>query len=289
MSDSVPPSVPPSAPTPAAMPVALPGGDWPELAPGWVWLVGAGPGDAGLLTLHGLNALRQAEVIVVDALVDPALLGWAPSTARVIPMGKRGGRPSPTQGEISALLVEQARAGRRVVRLKGGDPFMFGRGGEEALDLVRAGIPFRVVPGITAGLGGLAHAGIPVTHRDVGSAVSFVTGHHPEQVNWQALADASPDIVIYMGMRNLEAIRAALLAAGRPADEPVAIVENATRGDQRVLETTLGACVEAARAAGARAPAIICVGRAVLLRRALDWQALAAGAPPRDLDPLDGA
>ena len=266
-------------------------GGWPEFSPGWVWLMGAGPGDPGLVTLHGLNALRQAEVILVDALVAPEILNWANPQAQILQAGKRGWVKSPKQSEISQRLIEHARAGKRVLRLKGGDPFVFGRGGEEAQTLVRHGVPFRILPGISAGIGGLAYAGIPVTHRDVGNAVTFVTANHPESVNSPEISRGSPDIVIYMGMRALPAIRAALLKAGRPANEPVAVVENASTPRQRVLETTLATCAEDVARAGLAAPAIICVGRAVLLRQALDWQALLRGEAPRALDPLgiDGA
>jgi len=272
---------------------ALPPGDWPEMMPGWVWLVGAGPGDPGLLSLHALNALSQAEVIVHDALVAPAILDWANAQAECHDMGKRGGRASPKQREISALLIDRARAGKKVLRLKGGDPFVFGRGGEEGLDCARAGVPIRVVPGITAGIGGLAYAGIPVTHGQVNSAVTFVTGHDAGGVtpplDWPAIARASPVIVIYMGLRNLGEIAASLIAAGRRTDEPVALVQDAATPRQKVLETTLGAAAEAARAAGLGAPAIVCVGRTVLLRQALDWQALAAGKPLRNRDPFGPA
>ncbi len=276
MSDSNPsrPALPPLA------------SGWPEFLPGWVWLMGAGPGDPGLVTLHGLNALAQADVIIKDALVAPEILNWARAGAEIIEMGKRGWARSPSQPEISARLVDLARAGQRVLRLKGGDPFVFGRGGEEAQALVRAGVPFRVLPGVSAGIGGLAYAGIPVTHRDVGDAVTFVTGHHPENLDWAAIARGSPDIVIYMGMRNIAVIRDALIAAGRPADDPVAVVANASTPAQQVLETTLECCAEDVAAAGLAAPAIICIGRAVLLRQALDWQRLLRGEKPRNLDPL---
>ncbi len=272
------------------MPDSLPLFDWPEMLPGWVWLVGAGPGDPGLLTLHGLNALRQADTIVHDALIDARLLDWAAPGAERIAMGKRGGAASPKQAEISARLVALARAGRRVLRLKGGDPFVFGRGGEEAQALARAGVPFRIVPGISAGIGGLAHAGIPVTHASVNQAVTFVTGHDTEGVaprlDWGAIARGSPVIVIYMGMRNLAEIAGRLIAAGRDPAEPVAIVASATMPGERVLETTLGTCAAEAEAAGIAAPAIICVGQAVKLRQALDWQRLVAGRRLRDTDPL---
>ena len=156
----------------------LPSSNWPELKPGWVWLCGAGPGDAGLITLHALNALRQAEVVVYDALVSTKILEWAPN-AELVYAGKRGGKPSAKQRDISLQLVELARKGRKVLRLKGGDPFVFGRGGEEAQTLVQHGIPIRIIPGISAGIGGLAYAGIPVTHRDINQSVTFVTGHDP--------------------------------------------------------------------------------------------------------------
>ena len=272
-------------------PPVLPGGDWPELLPGWVWLCGAGPGDPGLMTLHGLNALRQADVIVHDALVNPALLDWARPGAERIFAGKRGGKPSALQRDISLRLVDLARAGRRVLRLKGGDPFVFGRGGEEAQTLIRHGIPIRVVPGITAGIGGLAFAGIPVTHRDVNQTVAFVTGHDqtgaaPSSIDWAALARSAQVIVIYMGMKHVGRIAGGLIAGGRDPADPVAVVCDASLPTQRVLETTLARVEADIDAAGLEPPAVICVGRAVLLRQMLDWQGLAAGATPRSLDPL---
>ncbi|MEM7545796.1 MAG: uroporphyrinogen-III C-methyltransferase [Pseudomonadota bacterium] len=266
-----------------------PQGDWPILSPGWVWLVGAGPGDPGLVTLHAVNTLRQADVVVYDALVDPAILTWARAEALLIPAGKRGGRPSPKQQDISLTLVEHARGGQRVVRLKGGDPFLFGRGGEEAQTLVEHGVPFRVVPGITAGIGGLAYAGVPATHRDVNQTLTFVTGHDQTgaapAVDWTAIARGSQVIVVYMGMKHLRQISAALIAGGRSPDEPVLIVRQATTPSQLTLETTLINAAEAAEASGVFAPAIICIGRAVRLREALGWmQDAAGGAPPLDLE-----
>ncbi len=197
----------------------LPSHDWPDLLPGWVWLCGAGPGDPGLLTLHALNALRQADVIVYDALVSEAILDWGPQAERIY-AGKRGGKPSHVQRDISLRLVDLARAGRRVLRLKGGDPFVFGRGGEEAQTLVQHGVPIRIVPGITAGIAGLAYAGIPVTHRDVNQSVTFVTGHDrdgnaPTALDWAGIARGSQVIVIYMGMKHIGEIAARLIAAGR--------------------------------------------------------------------------
>lgn len=274
----------------ATFPPTLSTGDWPEMQPGWVWLCGAGPGDPGLLTLHALNAMAQADVIVHDALVSDGILALAGPDARLIHAGKRGGKPSARQKDISLKLVELARAGKRVLRLKGGDPFVFGRGGEEGQTLVQHGVPIRIIPGISAGIGGLAYAGIPVTHRDVNQAVTFVTGHDQRgetpPVDWEAIARGSQVIVIYMGMKHLDKISAALMAAGRDADEPVALVTNATAPDQEVLETTLGACVADVAASGMQPPAMICVGRAALLRQALDWQSMAAGEVPRNPDPL---
>lgn len=269
----------------------LPNHDWPRFEHGWVWLVGAGPGDAGLLTLHGLNALQQADVVVYDALVGDDILNWARPEAELVHAGKRGGKPSPKQRDISLKLVELARAGHRVLRLKGGDPFVFGRGGEEAQTLVQHDVPIRIIPGISAGIGGLAYAGIPVTHRDVNQAVTFVTGHDqsgeaPGSLDWPSIARGSQVIVLYMGIKHIARISRELIAAGRSADEPVAIVTNATLPQMAVLETTLGTAVEDLREAGLTPPAIICVGRAVLMRQTLDWISQMSGEAPRALDPL---
>ncbi|MBX3490807.1 MAG: uroporphyrinogen-III C-methyltransferase [Parvibaculum sp.] len=248
----------------------------PVFEPGWVWLVGAGPGDPGLLTLHALNALKQADIVVYDALVDEAVLQFANPRAKLEYSGKRGGKPSPKQRDISARLIELARRGKRVLRLKGGDPFVFGRGGEEALALVDAGIPFRLVPGVTAGVGGLGYAGIPVTHRDINHAVTFVTGHMaggavPENLDWPSIAKGSPVIVLYMALSHLGAIAQLLIENGRRAGEPVALVRNATLKDQSVLETTLGTAAEDVARADFKAPAIIVIGDVVRLREGLDW------------------
>ncbi|WP_419178184.1 uroporphyrinogen-III C-methyltransferase [Ensifer adhaerens] len=248
----------------------------PALEKGSVWLVGAGPGDPGLLTLHAANALRQADVIVHDALVNEDCLKLARPGAVLEFAGKRGGKPSPKQRDISLRLVELARAGNRVLRLKGGDPFVFGRGGEEALTLVEHQVPFRIVPGITAGIGGLAYAGIPVTHREVNHAVTFLTGHDssglvPDRINWQGIASGSPVIVMYMAMKHIGAITANLIAGGRSPDEPVAFVCNAATANQTVLETTLSRAEADVEAAGLEPPAIVVVGEVVRLRAALDW------------------
>jgi uroporphyrin-III C-methyltransferase len=268
----------------------MPDHDWPVFQAGWVWLCGAGPGDPGLLTLHAMNALRQADVVVYDALVEPRLLDWAPQ-AQHIYAGKRGGKPSAKQRDISLRLVELARRGKRVLRLKGGDPFVFGRGGEEAQTLVGHGIPIRIIPGISAGIGGLAYAGIPVTHRDVNQSVTFVTGHDqsgntPSSLDWVAIGKASEVIVIYMGMKHAGQIAAALISAGRSLKEPVAVVTSATTPQQSVLETTLDRMEADIADAGLEPPAIICVGRTVLMRQVLDWQSMASGILPRSIDPL---
>jgi uroporphyrin-III C-methyltransferase len=259
----------------------------PAFEHGQVWLVGAGPGDPGLLTIHAVNALAQADVIVHDALVDEACLKLARPSAVLEHAGKRGGKPSPKQRDISLRLVELARAGKRVLRLKGGDPFVFGRGGEEALTLVRNRIPFRVVPGITAGIGGLAYAGIPVTHRDTNHIVTFLTGHDssglvPDAVDWEGVARTSPVIVMYMAHKHMDAIARRLIACGRSAAEPVAVVASAATPAQRVLETTLANVAADIASSGIQPPAIIVVGEVVRLRAGLDWLGAMTG---RVLDP----
>ena len=269
----------------------LDGSDWPVFEPGWVWMTGGGPGDPGLITLHALNALQQADVIVYDALVDAALLRWARPETEIEYAGKRGGKPSPSQRDISLRLIELARQGLRVLRLKGGDPFVFGRGGEEAQTLVQAGIRLRVIPGISAGIGGLAYAGIPVTHRDVNQSVTFLSGHDrtgltPSAIDWNGLGSRAQVIVMYMAIKHMPDICDRLIAAGRAADEPVAIVQNATRDDMRVLETTLGTAARDIVDSGIGAPSIVCIGRVVLMRQCLDWLGQMAGEPIRDEDPL---
>ena len=253
---------------------SLPALDFPEFAPGSVWLVGAGPGDPGLLSLLAVHALGQADVVVYDALVDRRILAFARADAMLDYAGKRGGKPSPQQPDISERLIRLARAGRRVLRLKGGDPFVFGRGGEEALALVAAGVPFRVVPGITAAIAGLAYAGIPATHRDTNSAIALVTGHAsdgevPDGLDWSALARGAPVLVLYMALKHLAPIAQRLMACGRAPSEPVAVVSKATTEDQRVLETTLARAAEDVAAARIEPPAIIVVGEVVRLRARL--------------------
>ncbi|MEM6483076.1 MAG: uroporphyrinogen-III C-methyltransferase [Pseudomonadota bacterium] len=268
----------------------LPQANWPPFEPGWVWLCGAGPGDPGLLTLHALHALREADVVVYDALVQNCILDWAPQ-AQHIYAGKRGGKPSSKQRDISLRLVDLARSGKKVLRLKGGDPFVFGRGGEEAQTLVQHSIPIRIIPGVSAGIGGLAYAGIPVTHRDVNQSVTFVTGHDqsgqtPTSLDWAAISRGSQVIVVYMGMKHATKISAALIAAGRDPQEPCAVVSSATTDKQRVLETTLSKMARDIAAEQMEPPAILCIGRASLMRQVLDWQAMLSGETPRNLDPL---
>ena len=261
----------------------------PSFDPGWVWLTGAGPGDPGLLTLNALHALRHADSVVYDALVDERILGLAASRAHLIYAGKRGGKPSPRQPDISSRIIALARQHQRVLRLKGGDPFVFGRGGEEAMALVEAGIPFRVVPGVTAGVGGAAYAGIPVTHRDVNSVVTFLTGHDasgatPTGIDWPAIAKGSPVIVMYMALKHLGEICDRLLAAGRLGSEPMALIQEATTGRQRTLETQLGRAADDAAAAGIEPPVVVVLGHVVALRRRLDW--LTALAAPSPVEPV---
>jgi uroporphyrin-III C-methyltransferase len=252
---------------------ALDSADFPTLEPGTVWLVGAGPGGPGLVSLLAYHALGQADVIVHDALVSPELLAMAPRRARKLFAGKRGGKPSPKQADISLQLIELARSGKRVLRLKGGDPFMFGRGGEEAGALARSGIPFRIVPGISSGLGGLAYAGIPVTHRDINQAVIFLTGHDesgavPGGVDWNAVAKAAPVIVMFMAVKHLGSISQKLLAAGRDGDDRLAIVSNAATPGQSVIETTLS---QAHMLTDVPTPAIVVLGPVSAYRQSLDW------------------
>ena len=270
---------------------ALADADWPEFLQGWVWMVGGGPGDPGLVTLHALNALQQADIIIYDALVDQSLLRWSRADAKVEYAGKRGGKPSPKQRDISHRLIELSRQQKRVLRLKGGDPFVFGRGGEEAQTLVQAGTKLRIIPGISAGIGGLAYAGIPVTHRDVNQSVTFLSGHDrtglmPSAIDWHAVSKGSQVIVMYMAIKHMPDICEKLLAAGRDPNEPVAVVKNATRADMQVLETTLTKAHDDITRSGIGAPAIVCIGRVALMRQCLDWIGQLEGDPVRDLDPL---
>jgi uroporphyrin-III C-methyltransferase/precorrin-2 dehydrogenase/sirohydrochlorin ferrochelatase len=243
-------------------------------AQGTVTLVGAGPGDPELLTLKALRALQDADVILYDRLVSPAVLDLARRDAIHIAVGKTAGCRGTSQAEINALLLEHARAGRRVVRLKGGDPFTFGRGGEEIETLGAAGIAFSVVPGITAAAGCAAYAGIPLTHREHAHSVIFLTGHtdaESARTDWRALASQGQTAVFYMGLARLEKIVADLLAHGAPASRPAAVVAQGTTSQQRVVTATLGTLVAASAAAGLESPALLFVGDVVALQPALAW------------------
>jgi len=242
----------------------------PVLAPGHVWLAGAGPGDPGLLTLDALAGLAQADVVVHDALVDERVLALAGPQARLEFAGKRGGKPSATQADISQRLVALARAGQRVLRLKGGDPFVFGRGGEEAMTLAAAGVPFRVIPGVTAGLAALAAAAIPATLRGTNRAVIFAAGHDAdEEFDWAPLARSGQPIVLYMVMHNLERIAAELMTAGLAAQTHAAVIASATTPKQRVLVSTLEKLAADAREQKFEPPAIVVIGEIVAMRSQL--------------------
>lgn len=259
-----------------------------EVKPGTVYLIGAGPGDPELITLKGAKVLGKAEVVVYDALVQESLLELAPKDAEFIFMGKRAGRTCPSQEEINQTLIEQAGTGKMVVRLKGGDPFVFGRGGEEVLALSSAGIPCEVVPGVTAGVAVPAAMGIPVTHRGASGSIAFVTGHPgtglEDPVNWERLATAVSTIVIYMGLTRLPEIAERLIHAGRPADTPAAVISQGTFSDQKQVVSTLGELFNAATAAGIETPALIVVGPVVGLREKFKTLASAAlpAAPEKD-------
>lgn len=250
-------------------------------ARGKVYLVGAGPGDPDLITVKGLRCLRAAEVVVYDRLVSAELLAEVPAQAQRIFVGKQPGRCSLHQEEINALLIEQARLGRTVVRLKGGDPFVFGRGGEEALALALAGIPFEIVPGVTSAIAVPAYAGIPVTHRGQSGVLTIVTGHEtPEHaaplVDWEALAKLDGTLVILMGVATLPAISRRLLSAGLASTTPVAVIEQGTVAQQRVVTGPLEGIEERVTTAGLRSPAVIVIGRVVDLNALLSWFAPAS-------------
>jgi len=244
---------------------------WPEFLPGHVWLAGAGPGDPRHLTLEVASALQQADAVVYDALVNEAVLSLCPQAEQIY-AGKRGGKPSTAQADITATLIALARQGKRVLRLKGGDPFLFGRGGEEALVLKAENIPFRVLPGLTSAFAALATAHIPATQRGISRAITFATGHaadEPDDLDWAALARTGEPIVVYMGMKNLDRIVARLTDAGLAADTPAAIIMAATTPQERIMTATLGTLAAEARAQGFGAPALIVIGGIVTMRAQL--------------------
>jgi uroporphyrinogen III methyltransferase / synthase len=242
---------------------------------GVVYLVGAGPGDPGLMTARSLELLGSADVILHDRLIPPGALAGARPDAELIDVGKRPGAAEVTQRKIEELMVERARAGRSVVRLKGGDPFVFGRGGEEAEALAGAGVELEVVPGVTAGVAAAAYAGIPVTHRDDASAVAFVTGHEDPAkdpaLDWEALAGFPGTLVLYMAVRRLPEIAERLIAAGRDPAEDAAAIERGTLPGQRTIASPLGELAGAAARADLRAPAIVVVGPVAGRREAIAW------------------
>ncbi|NJM78156.1 MAG: uroporphyrinogen-III C-methyltransferase [Acaryochloridaceae cyanobacterium RU_4_10] len=237
---------------------------------GKVYLVGAGPGDPGLMTVKGKTLLEHADVVIYDALVSESILAAINPLAERINAGKRRGNHSLLQSETTALLITKAREHAVVVRLKGGDPFVFGRGGEEMVDLIQAGISVEIVPGITAGVAAPAYAGIPITHRDYGSSVTFVTGHehagkYQPQVNWQAIAQSSDTIVVYMGIHNLAHILEALQAGGKPSDTPIALIRWGTCPNQSELVGTFATILSQMEQVGFEAPAIAVIGNVVNL------------------------
>ena len=252
----------------------------PDFEPGHVWLAGAGPGAVGCLTLDVLSALSQADAIVYDALVDPSILDAAQPDVQLHFAGKRGGsRDSARQDDITALLVHLAREGQRVLRLKGGDPYIFGRGGEEALALAHAGIPFRILPGVTSAFAALANAGIPATMRGFNKAITLATGHAAgteDDLDWAALAKSGQPIVVYMGLKNLPEIASALISGGLAPSTPVAVIMAATTPVERVLVATLATVAERAEADGIVSPALIVVGDIVSLRAELGEEAVRA-------------
>lgn len=255
----------------------------PALHP--VCLVGAGPGDPELLTLRALRRIEAADVVLADDLVDPRVLALV--KGRLLRVGKRGGCISTDQAFIHALMLREARAGHRVLRLKGGDPFVFGRGGEEAQELAAAGIAFEVVPGVTAACGVSAYAGIPLTHRDFAQSCTFVTGHLKDggaELDWAGLARPHQTVVIYMGLTALAQICAKLIAHGLPPTQPAAVVQQGTTAAQRVVTGTLADLAQRVAAAGLSSPALTIVGEVVRLREVLDWYAAQPlAAAPREL------
>lgn len=242
-----------------------------------VYLVGAGPGDIGLITVKGLKCLQKADVVLYDKLANPEFLNEAPQDAELIYVGKTKGDHLLPQEDINKLLVEKAKPGRVVVRLKGGDPYVFGRGGEEAQSLAEAGIPFEVVPGVTAGFAAAAYAGIPVTHRDCTTSVTLVTGHakgegnDKSKVNWKTLALGDGTLLFYMGLSNLETICRELIAHGRSGSTPVAIISRATTKQQQTVISTLQDAPQRAAAIDIPTPAVIVVGEVIALRDQLSW------------------
>lgn len=250
--------------------VSLPG----QAAGGKVWLVGAGPGDVDLLTVKAYRVLRSADVVLYDALVSPEIIALIPNKAEKIAVGKRAGKHSAAQSEINQLLVTKAFTRKNVVRLKGGDPFIFGRGGEELQTIVESALEFEVVPGITAASGTAAYAGIPLTHRDYAQGVSFITGHcqlESRPMDWQGYANPNNTLVVYMGILNANIIKSGLLDAGRSPNTPVAIVSKATTHEQRTFIGTLENIEQLAADPELVMPALMVIGEVVGLADSLNW------------------
>ena len=243
---------------------------------GSVWLVGAGPGDPGLLSLLAYKSIKKADVIFYDALLNEKILSLARSKARLIYVGKRGNKKSINQLEINKLLINEAKKNKRVLRLKGGDPFIFGRGGEEALSLKLNKIPYKVVPGTTAGIAGLAYAGIPATHRDFNTSITFISaygagGEKPETIDWTSFSKTSQLIVIYMGLERINWVCSELIKRGRNKHENIAIISNATNKNQKILISTLENCSKDLDKNIIDSPALLVIGKNVLLSPILNW------------------
>ena len=243
---------------------------------GSVWLVGAGPGDPGLLSLLAYKSIKKADVIFYDALLNEKILSLARSKARLIYVGKRGNKKSINQLEINKLLINEAKKNKRVLRLKGGDPFIFGRGGEEALSLKLNKIPYKIVPGATAGIAGLAYAGIPATHRDFNTSITFISaygagGEKPETIDWTSFSKTSQLIVIYMGLERINWVCSELIKRGRNKHENIAIISNATNKNQKTLISTLENCSKDLDKNIIDSPALLVIGKNVLLSPILNW------------------
>ena len=243
---------------------------------GSVWLVGAGPGDPGLLSLLAYKSIKKADVIFYDALLNEKILSLARSKARLIYVGKRGNKKSINQLEINKLLINEAKKNKRVLRLKGGDPFIFGRGGEEALSLKLNKIPYKIVPGATAGIAGLAYAGIPATHRDFNTSITFISaygagGEKPETIDWTSFSKTSQLIVIYMGLERINWVCSELIKRGRNKHENIAIISNATNKNQKILISTLENCSKDLDKNIIDSPALLVIGKNVLLSPILNW------------------
>tara|TARA_B100000029_G_scaffold79792_1_gene71299 strand:+ start:1319 stop:2152 length:834 start_codon:yes stop_codon:yes gene_type:complete len=247
-----------------------------KFSKGSVWLVGAGPGDPGLLTILAVKSIKLADVIFYDALLDESILNLAKKNTDIIFVGKRGNKKSIKQLEINKLLVNEAKKGKRVLRLKGGDPFIFGRGGEEALALTVNKIPYRIVPGATAGIAGLAYAGIPATHRDFNTSITFISaygagGEKPETIDWKSFSKTSQLVVIYMGLQRIKWVCSELINSGRSKNENIAIISNATKINQKISISTLNKFSKGIDLEKIDTPALLVIGKNVLLSPILNW------------------